>query len=198
MSKASCHLHRALVTLLLASVAVGATGIAYLLLYSRSIEGEYAGPSSLTTRLLTSWSGWLSIQAGLHGAAVGAISIVVALLALCFIWLELRSVVRPLPRLILSRGTLGEVAINLDQISRLAQREAEHVSGVREVETIAQTHKGGIDVKQKVSVEPEMAYMPLAEQVQQRVKKSLEHHLGFPVASVEVLLQQASLRKSVI
>ena len=90
------------------------------------------------------------------------------------------------------------MAINLDQISRLAQREAEHVSGVREVETTAHTLKDGINVKQKVSVEPEMAYMPLAEQVQQRVKKSLEHHLGFPVTSVEVLLQHASLRKSVI
>lgn len=198
MSKASCHLHRALITLLLAAAAVGAAGIAYVLLYSRSVTGAYAGPSSLTTQLLTKWGGWLSIQAGLHGAAISAVSIGVALLALCFIWLELRTVVRPLPRLVLSRGSLGEVAINLDQISRLAQREAEHVSGVREVETIAQTNKGGIDVKQKVSVEPEMAYMPLAEQVQQRVKKSLEHHLGFPVASVEVLLQHASLRKSVI
>ncbi len=198
MSKASCHLHRALVTLALAAAAVGATGIAYILLYSRSINGEYAGPSSLTTQLLTRWSGWLSFEAGLHGLAISGISICIALLALFCIWLELRTVVRPLPRLILSRGSLGEVAINLDQISRLAQREAEHVSGVREVETVAQTHKGGIDVKQKVSVEPEMAYMPLAEQVQQRVKKSLEHHLGFPVASVEVLLQQASLRKSVI
>ena len=198
MSKASCHLHRALMTLVLAAIAAGAMGTAYVLLYSRSVNGEYAGPSSLSTLLISRWSGWLSIQAGLHGAVVSSIGIGIAVLALCFIWLELRTVVRPVPRLILSRGGMGEVAINLDQISRLAQREAEHVSGVREVETIAQTHKSGIGVKQNVSVEPEMAYMPLAEQVQQRVKKSLEHHLGFPVASVEVLLQHASLRKSVI
>jgi uncharacterized alkaline shock family protein YloU len=198
MSKAICHLHRAVVTVLLAAVAAGAAGTAYVLVSSRSSTGEYAGPSSLTTRLLAQWSVWLGTQVELHGATICAISIAVAMVALGLIALELRTVVRPLPKLVLSRGGLGEVAINLDQISRLAQREAEHVLGVREVETTARTLRGGINVKQKVSVEPEVAYSPLAEQVQLRVKKSLEHHLGFPVASVEVLLQHSSLRKSVI
>jgi uncharacterized alkaline shock family protein YloU len=198
MSKAVCHLHRAVITLLLLVIAAGGAGSAYVLVYSHSRGGDYAGPSSLTTRLLTQSTGWLQTQIGSHGGVISSVSIGIVVLTLFFVWLELRTVVRPLPRLVLSRGSLGQVAINLDQISRLAQREAERVSGVREVETVAQTHKGGIDVKQTVSVEPEMAYMPLAEQVQQRVKKSLEHHLGFPVASVEVLLQHASLRKSVI
>ena len=213
MAKAMCQLHRVVVTLLLAVTAAGSAGTAYVLLDSRSRTGQYAaqglpdagsaalpntGSASLTTHVLAQGSAWLNTQLLLHGGVVLAVAFVVLLAALLLLWLELRTVVRPLPRLVLSSGGLGEVAINLDQISRLAQREAEHVSGVREVETVAHALKGGINVKQKVSVEPEMAYLPLAELVQQRVKKSLEHHLGFPVASVEVLLQHASLRKSVI
>ena len=198
MSKSICHLHRIVVTLLLLVIAAGGTGTAYVLLYSDSQSRQYAGPTSLTGQLLTQWSAWLNMQIGIHGSEIAGISIGVTVLALGLIWLELRTLARPLPRLVLSRGGLGEVAIHLDQISRLAQREAENVSGVREVETTAHTLRDGINVRQKVSIEPEMAYMPLAEQVQQRVKKSLEHHLGFPVRSVEVMLQHASLRKGLI
>lgn len=198
MSKTMCHLHRVVVTVLLAAFAAGSAGIAAALLFSRSQTGHFAGPASLLTQWLAHASIWLNAEVALHAGAICGISLAVAVLALAAAWLELRTFARPRPRLVLSRGGLGEVAINLDQISSLAQRETEHVSGVREVETSAHALKDGINVKQTVSVEPEMAYMPLAEQVQQRVKRSLEHHLGFPVARVEVLLQHASLRKSVI
>lgn len=198
MSKAMCHLHRVIVTILLLLALASGAGTAFALLYSRSKTGTFAGPSSLTSHWLTQSATWLDRQAGLQPGAILGVSILLAVLALAFLWLELRPFAQARPRLVLSRGGLGEVTVNLDQISRLAQREAEHVSGVREVETSTHTLKNGINVKQKVSVEPEMAYLPLAEQVQRRVKQSLEHHLGFPVASVEVLLQHASLRKSVI
>ncbi len=70
------------------------------------------------------------------GKAGYGFGISIAALALRFFWLELRAVVRPVPWLNLSRGGMGEFAINLDQISRLAQREAEHISGKREFKTI--------------------------------------------------------------
>jgi uncharacterized alkaline shock family protein YloU len=102
------------------------------------------------------------------------------------------------PQLVLSRGHLGQVAISLDQIGILAQHEAESVEGVREVRTVAQAHKAGINVQQTVAVEPEQPLPALAEQIQQRVKQSLEYHLGFPVAAVRVQLQQASLSKALL
>jgi uncharacterized alkaline shock family protein YloU len=119
------------------------------------------------------------------------------LLSLFLLWIELRHVLAQ-PQLVLSRGHLGQVAISLDQIGILAQHEAESVEGVREVRTVAQAHKAGINVQQTVAVEPEQPLPALAEQIQQRVKQSLEYHLGFPVAAVRVQLQQASLSKALL
>ena len=49
MSKSICHLHRAIVSIMLLAVAAGGAGTAYVLLSSRSQTGQYAGPATLTT-----------------------------------------------------------------------------------------------------------------------------------------------------
>ncbi len=132
----------------------------------------------------------------LHSAEAFCVTLVVALMAALFLWLELRHLLRRKPRLVLSRGNLGEVAISLDQVGMLAQYEAETVDGVREVHTIAEPGKHGVQVRQTVAVEANRQLPSLAEEIQERVKRSLEYHLGFPVASVQVALRQSSITKT--
>jgi uncharacterized alkaline shock family protein YloU len=196
MRHTRCWIYRVAVTILLAGIAVTSGAAAVVLIASRVQTGSFAGSTALTTQLETEGAAWLNGQLDPHGGGVAATLVLLMLAALGLLFLELRRI-SVTPRLVLSRGALGEVAINLDQIGKLAQHEAEHVLGVREVETSAHSHKAGIAVKQRVAVEPEVAFAPLAEQVQQRVKQSLEYHLGFPVAGVQILLQHAPIRKTV-
>jgi uncharacterized alkaline shock family protein YloU len=191
-----CWIDRVAVSVLLAGIAVTSGLAAFVLIDSRVRTGAFAGGTATTNQLARQGVAWFNAEFGLHGGVVAAALTLLMLAALGLLSIELRRLTVT-PRLVLSRGGLGEVAIHLDQISKLAQHEAEHVLGVREVETSAHSDKAGIAVKQRVAVEPEVAFAPLAEQVQQRVKQSLEYHLGFPVAGVQILLQHAPISKTV-
>lgn len=198
MSKTRSCLRRAVVLLLLLVIAAVAAGTAGTLIADRVYTGARPGADTCSARFVGEASGVIIRELTLHRGRILAIVLGIAVISFALLWLELRDVIRRQSRLVLSRGAMGMIAINLDQIGLLAQREAEYVSGVREVETATHSRKDGLDVQQTIAVEPEVAFGPLAERVQQKVKQSLEFHLGFPVARVEVLLRRASLRKNVI
>jgi uncharacterized alkaline shock family protein YloU len=199
MLNATNHFNRVLVIAFLlvlaaGSLSLGAAVAADLIHGSGFTSGSAAGVVAHAIDSLAAGAhAWLAT----HALAALGLGATVALLSLFLLWIELRHVLAQ-PQLVLSRGHLGQVAISLDQIGILAQHEAESVEGVREVRTVAQAHKAGINVQQTVAVEPEQPLPALAEQIQQRVKQSLEYHLGFPVAAVRVQLQQASLSKALL
>ena len=198
MSKSICHLYRAVVALVLLLLGAAAAAVAGILFTTRAGRGVWSGPGTQSTAWLQRADTWLAMQPLLHGTAIAAAALGIALLAWLLLAFVVRSMVQRTPRLVLSRGGLGEVAIDMRQVGMLAQHEAELVSGVREVDTAAESGKAGIDVQQTIAIEPEIAFAPLAEQVQQRVKRSLEFHLGFPVARVQVLLRHTAMRKGPI
>ena len=199
MSNAIDHVHRAAVILLLLAIGsvslAGGSALGYDLLHAGS-SAAGAG-TGILSRAVDSAAGRVHIVLSLHAlpllGALGAVTVG----TLCLLWLELRGAVSQ-PQLILSRGHLGQIAISLKHVGVLAQREAEHVAGVREVRTATHAGKAGIEVQQTISVEPQHQLPALAEQIQHRIKQSLEYHLGFPVKTVRVQLQQASLSKALL
>ncbi len=198
MSKTMCSLSRALLLLELLVGGAATAATTTVLVASRIRSGVWAGPGTTTETLIERAAQWLVRQTTMHGAAIAAIAAGVAILALVLLVLSVRSAVQRAPRLILSSGSLGVVAVDLKQVGLLAQHEAERVQGVREVDTTAESDKSGLAIQQTIAIEPEMAFASLAEQVQQRVKQSLEFHLGLPVMRVQVLLRHTNMSKGPI
>jgi uncharacterized alkaline shock family protein YloU len=183
---------------------VSLTGVTLMLAFAafvaiRSSWQAHAGIGRLgyVTQLEAESASWLNRLLLEHGVAVAALLAASLSLSVALLAAELRGLITP-PRLIISRGALGEVAIAVDQVGKLAQREAEHVSGVREVKTAAHSRRAGIAVRQQIAVEPQVVFAMVAAQVQERVKQSLEHHLGLPVHSVQVALHPTGMRKTVL
>lgn len=197
MGSTKCWVSRSIAILGLVAGAGIASAAAGLLVESWWREKGGAGRLASVTQLETSGEAWLNGLLLAHGAVVTLLLACFTLLCLGLLTLEFCQLAVT-PRLVLSRGALGDVTIRVDQVGKLAQREAEHVSGVREVKTSAQAGRAGIVVRQQIVVEPQFVFAMLAAQVQERVKQSLEHHLGLPVNRVQVMLQPTPMRKAVL
>ena len=197
MLNAMNHLNRAIVTLLLLAISILGLSLGIALVHDLLSGRGINSGSDLSGLALNSVMEYTHRLLILHGWLVAGVSVIVAVLAALLLWGELKNVVAS-PQLILSRSHLGQVAISLDQVGILAQHEAETIPGVREARTVAESKKAGIEVQQMIAVEPKQLLPALAEEIQQRVKRSLEYHLGFPVVAVRIQLQQASLSKALL
>lgn len=198
MSRLMQHLHRAIVVLLLCASLLGSLGIACATLHDLATRQALTGSHGLVSQGIAWFSAETQFILHAHVYALVGVLALVALASAGLLWAEVGSLLTRSPRLVLSRGELGEVAISMDQVGLLAQREAEHVAGVREVRTFAASNKGGLQVQQTIAVEPNLQLPALAEEIQSRVKKSLEYHLGFPVSGVQVALQRASISRALL
>jgi uncharacterized alkaline shock family protein YloU len=196
--KALHGVHRFIVILVLCILFLIASIIIRTMLYDLFSGYHFASGAGMMHSSIDIAARRLHALLVLHSSEVFAITLAIAVVAAFLLWLELRHLLRRKPTLILSRGSLGEVAISLDQVGLLAQHEAEAIEGVREVHTIAESRKAGVKVRQIVAIEVDRQLPALAEEIQQRVKRSLEYHLGFPVIGVQVALQRTSLGKAVL
>jgi uncharacterized alkaline shock family protein YloU len=192
------HLHRAVVLLLLAGCCAASVTTAVAIVHDLTLGTGLARGRGLVAHAMAATGATVTrVLTEQRNACLGVLA-AIAIVSAILLWIELLSMLRSKPRLVLSRGSMGEVAISMEQVGLLAQHEAEHVEGVREVQTIAGSSKQGLLVQQTIAVEPDRQLPKLAEEVQQRVKQSLEYHLGYPVNSVRVALQRASISKALL
>jgi hypothetical protein len=192
------HLHRGIVLVLLAALFAASAGTTWAIAHDLVLGTGLVGGHGLVAYSIAAVSHATAAALAGHVRLSLAVLVGVALVSAVLLWAELRWIFRSKPRLILSRGGMGEVAISMDQVGLLAQHEAERIDGVREVQTSAETGKQGLQVQQIIAVEPDRQLPALAEEIQQKVKRSLEYHLGFPVDSVRVALQRASISKALL
>ncbi len=128
----------------------------------------------------------------LWSSAVG-ITIVLFLLALLLLFIELRPEPRAAPRITLKQDGLGRVTVALDGVRELANREAGRVPGVVSVRSRVEEDPTGLRILCRISVDPAMSVPELAQELQERLKGAVEHHLGLPVTQVSVDAQVAPL-----
>lgn len=138
------------------------------------------------------------IQDGLRRLAqpdVRALSIALSLLALLvgllLLVLELRLPQREPAAMALKQDELGRVTVTKKGVRELVDREAGRIEGVSRVHSQVTQDRNGLRILCRLSVEPTANVPALAEQVRQRIKASVEHHLGQPVAEVGVQTQLA-------
>jgi hypothetical protein len=124
--------------------------------------------------------------------AVG-ISIVVFLVGLLLLFLELRPGPREEPRITLKQDGLGRVTVARAGVRDLVDREAGRVAGVMEVRSRVEEDPAGLRILCRISVDPTGSVPEMTQELQERLKAVVEHHLGRPVADVSVDAQVAPL-----
>jgi uncharacterized alkaline shock family protein YloU len=78
-------------------------------------------------------------------------------------------------------------------VRELVDREAGRVVGVMEVRSRVEEDPAGLRILCRVSVDPTLSVPEMTQELQERVKAVVEHHLGRPVAEVSVDAQAAPL-----
>lgn len=121
------------------------------------------------------------------------VSIVLLLVGLLLLFLELRPGPRQAPRIMLKQDGLGRVTVARDGVRHLVDREAGRVAGVMEVRSQVEEDAAGLRILCRLSVDPTRSMPEMTQELQERLKAAVEHHLGRPVAEVRVDAQVAPL-----
>jgi hypothetical protein len=114
------------------------------------------------------------------------ISVAILLLALLLFVVELLPGTRA-PRTITLRDDKdGKVTVSLDGLRKLADREAGLVPGVVQARSDVAEEPPGLRIACRVSVDPSKSVPDTSEKLRERVKTSVEHHVGVAVTQVLV------------
>lgn len=124
--------------------------------------------------------------------AVG-VSIVVFLVGLLLLFVELRPGPREVARITLKQDGLGRVTVARAGVRDLVDREAGRVAGVMEVRSRVEEDPAGLRILCRISVDPTGSVPEMSQELQERLKAVVEHHLGRLVADVSVDAQVAPL-----
>ena len=95
--------------------------------------------------------------------------------------------------LTVNKNDLGRITASITSLQDLVNHEAGNIEGVRESVTRIQDSSRGIHLHCRLSVDPNANTAQLGQQVQERVKASVEHYIGKPVAEVHLQTQIAPL-----
>ena len=123
------------------------------------------------------------------GIVLSALTLLIGLLLLI---LELTRRETEPASVTLKQNNLGRVTITRNGIHELVNREADRVEGVREVRSEIREGSRGLRILCRLAVDRGANVQVLADEVQQRVKAAVEHHLGQPVGEVAVQTQVVS------
>jgi hypothetical protein len=109
--------------------------------------------------------------------------IVVALVLLLF---ELRPQSRSAARITLKEDDNGRVTVPLDSVRALADWEAGHVAGVMRARSKVTEDANGLQILCRISVDPGSSVPDLTQELQERVKASVQHDVGLTVTQVSI------------
>jgi uncharacterized alkaline shock family protein YloU len=126
-----------------------------------------------------------------------ALSLTLLPLSLLILLLELRPRRRKEAAVLLKQDESGRVTVAREGVQELATREATRVEGVLAARSQVTDGQGGLRVLCRVSIDPTANVPRLCEEIQERVKTAVEHHLGRPVAEVSVQVAPATEARSV-
>lgn len=123
-----------------------------------------------------------------------AVSSAVVAVSLLLLILEMRPGTREPSRLVIKQDDMGRVTVALDSVRRLVDWEAARESGVMEAESQVTEESDGLQIRSRVSMNPQANAPEVAESLQERIKSTVEHHIGIHVSQVAVDTQLEPLR----
>ena len=187
------------VIMIVASLLVFAFGsITFLLL-----TGIVVPQNSYLQDILAAYRAFQAL-ALLRGAASNTltiISLVVALVGLAVLILELWGPVRQVFRkreaahYLIRHDALGEVTVGRSTVRDWVQHDAETVPGVVHAQAAVREGKDGLRVATRVSLAWNAEAPTVGQVLQERIRESVQTHLGLPVSEVRVTAQAAPLAK---
>jgi uncharacterized alkaline shock family protein YloU len=134
--------------------------------------------------------------AGMSGAdeietlAIGSALLLLGLVLLVF---ELATLIPGERPLTLKEDGLGRVTVDRDVVRELASREARQVPGVVRFRPQVTQNRAGVEIRGPLAVEPAANLAEVTQQVQDRIKTTVERALGQPVGDVRLDAELASL-----
>ena len=143
----------------------------------------------------------VALLRGANGNAAILIALVVAAVGLAALGLELWGPVRLLfrgrqdKRYVIRRDAQGQVTVGRSMVRDVVQHEAEAVPGVLHAEPSVQDGKDGLRVFTRASLVWDADAPGTGQILQERIRESVQTHLGLPVAEVHVMAQTAPLPK---
>ncbi len=141
----------------------------------------------------------------LRGASANTailLALLVGVIGLIFLILE----VAPLGRLfkkreekryVVRQDSLGEVSVQRSMVTELVQHETEATPGVIQAEPDVKDGPNGLRVGVRAKLAWDADAPGIGQELQERIKESVQTHLGLPIAEVRVTTQAAPpLRES--
>lgn len=116
------------------------------------------------------------------------------LISLLLLVLELLPGTREPSRLVIKQDGMGRVTVALDSVRQLVDWEAAQESGVMEAESQVRDEASGLRIRSRVSLDPQASVPEVAEMLQERIKNTVEQHVGRHVNQVAVDTQVEPLR----
>lgn len=107
-------------------------------------------------------------------------------LAIVLVVLELRRGGRSPGQITLKDDELGRVTVAVDGLRELTEREAVQIKGVVRVRSHVEQEPPGLRISCRASVDAATSVPELTEELRERLKKSLEHHVGLAVTRVSI------------
>lgn len=96
-------------------------------------------------------------------------------------------------RLLVKQDGIGAVTVARESVREIADWEAGRVEGVMESASQVTDGSNGLLIHCRLSLAPDASAVEVTQQVQDRVKAAVEHHVGRHVSQVAVDSQLASL-----
>lgn len=84
---------------------------------------------------------------------------------------------------------IGEIRISLNSIENIASNAARRSNGIKESKTMVRKLEDGVEIELRVIVMPDISIPVISEEVQGRVKKSVEDSSGVTVKNVRVIVE---------
>ncbi len=121
------------------------------------------------------------------------VCLLLLVIALVLLILEVSVRARTPRRITLKDDAFGRVTVALDGLRELTEREASQVAGVNTARSQVAEDAKGLNIACRVSVDPAISIPDMTQELRDRLKAVVEHHVGVPVTQVSVDTQVAPL-----
>jgi uncharacterized alkaline shock family protein YloU len=173
------------------------SGMIFLLLTRLVVPGN-----PFLRAILALYNAWYTIALA-RGTATNLpqlITLGLAIIGLVLVVLELWPITRLFRRpeakqYIVRQDTMGQVTVGRAMVRDFVQHEAEAVPGVVHAEPEVRDGPNGLRLRTKTALAWDAEAPAVGQVLQERLKESVQTHLGLPVAEVTVTAQAAPIAK---
>jgi len=114
------------------------------------------------------------------------VSVAIILLSLLLLVVELLPGRRAPRTITLKDDKVGKVTVALDGLRKLADREAALVPGVVRARSKVMEESRGLRISCRVSVDPSENVPEMSEKLRERLKMSVQHHVGLAITQLAI------------